>query len=741
MAAGRRCARDQAPRIGARRVASLVLAVAGLVGAVPAEAQTPPRGVLLAPSVACRSAPSHAASLSEVLRQTGDVWGEGVLVRDSASDAGGEVWVAVRRQSVRGQCWVPGALVMPARGADPLLAMASRILDAPDGHSLADWVAVHNHFLNPAYRDEVAASPILGLRRLEVLMGALRVAQSGRWEREDPLVLAWLESLGDDVEHSPERRGWERWTVSRQALDALYEAHRDDPVGEEILWKTARYGHAPGECGRSLQCLLDVPLRGVARYWLAYPDGAHVGEAVRAAVGQIDVLGGIYDGGVLGTCREARGADPDSWPARAWDLLAWEREGIAGTRELRATLVEVGEEDGAPLLDYLDDLERCAIEVGAGRSPEARGPSDEAPGDVAVATPPDPAVATPPDPAVPAEQVREFAVIASDVVCRGEPSRTVSGYWVARLDHHFATERPDTIVDGEAWVAVPEGGGCWIPRSQTAPAGTDSHVLAIADRFLASGEGRTLDRSLRVYNVLASRHRGHRAVVDASATLTLRRLKVLREVLRTLGPSSSTGALSRGWLIQLEDEVRLWSIGVQWLVRDEAFLRAYEAHRESPEAEDILWEFSTGATPHDCALDFGCTARVVVANKLVRYWTDYPGGRHVARAVEMATARLRNFLATCEAARGAESGSPEAYRWERAYWDPDGAEVARELRTSLAGVAPEDRAPLVELLDALAECAVDSPLDPPTVHSSRIDPCMHFAASSPSRPPSSSPSR
>ncbi|MCY4574299.1 MAG: hypothetical protein OXF01_16065 [Gemmatimonadetes bacterium] len=685
-------------RIGFGSAASMVLAFAGTTNATLSAAQAQTWGVLVSPSVACREAPSHSASLADILTQAGDRWGERVSVQDSASDAAGEPWIAIDGQRLRGRCWVPEALVFPADGTSPLLVMADRLLEAPYGHSPDHWVAVHNYFKHPAYSEEVAASAILGLRRLEVLMGALRVAQLRWTDRPDPLVLAWLESLGDDVEYSPERGGRERWTVSRRALDALYEAHRNDPVAEEILWRISRYPHDPEQCRRSLRCLFDAPLHGVSRYWLTYPEGAFVGEAVQAAIAQIDDLGsGIIGSSVLGICEQARAAEPDSWQLEAWGRLAWEREGIAGARSLRAALGTVGEEDKAPLLDYLDELERCAAEVAV------RLPLEE-PEPVA-ATPAEAAADATPDLAEPVEETRELAVIASDVVCRSEPSRTASGYAVVRLDEHFTPDRPDTVAGGEAWVAVPNWSGCWIPRSDAAPAGTAEHVLAIADRFLTSGEGRTLDHSLRVYNVLASRHLGHRAIVDTSAVLTLRRLQVLRQVLIVIDPTFHAPPLVRGWATQLDDEVWLWSIGAQWLVRDDTFLRTYEAYRESPRAEEILWEFATGPTPNDCEGSFGCSATVGVMNKLARYWSDYPRGRQVARAVEIAAARLDGFLKTCEDARGAEPGSRAANRWRWANWDPDGAEVAGEMRATLADVGEADKAPLLALLDGVDQCA------------------------------------
>lgn len=304
----------------------------------------------------------------------------------------------------------------------------------------------------------------------------------------------------------------------------------------------------------------------------------------------------------------------------------------------------------------------------------------------------------------PPPEARELTTIAPGVPCRIEPSRTVRTDAVLGLDEHFTTERPDTISAGEPWVSVRRWGGCWVPRTETAPADTHDHVLAIADRFLTSGEGRTLDYSLRVYNVLGSRHLGHRNVVNGSAILSLRRLQVLGEVLKTMQVGSVDG-LMRRWVEQLADDV-FYSFGA-WYVRDEAFQRVYEAHRQSPEAEDILWELATGPSPHDCEGEFACAARVEVLEKFARYWTDYPRGTYVGQAVDLAAASLGGFLQTCDAARGAEPDSREARWWEWTYWDPSGAEVAAELRATLADVPPPDAEPLTTLLDRLKACATE----------------------------------
>lgn len=655
-------------------------------------------GVLLAPRVPCREAPSSGAGVSSILRLTGNGSREPVAVRASAVDTTGATWILVRQSPPLWQewCWVPETHVRQGRG-DPnaLLLMADRLLAAPDGLQVADWVAVHNYFRHWIYRED-DASAVLSLRRIEVLKRALDAAQAELPRDRDPRFVAWVESLGEEVEAIEDRFGQDRWVVSRNALDALHEAHREDPLAEEILWKVARYSPQPVDCPRSLSCVFEGPLSDVARYWLAYPDGRFVGEAIGTALTWLrragNALSGYNVGGILNTCEEARDAEPGGMyrlSRRWWDELAWEAAGDPAARRLLATLSEVGDEEKAPLVDYLDRVERCALEVAA------RPPPEESPRPRAAAT-------VEQESTTPAE-TREFAVIAPDVSCRAEPSRTARGHVLLRLDEHFTTDRPDTVAAGEAWVRVPDS-GCWVPRAETASLEAGDHVLAIADRFLASGEVRTLEHSLRVYNVLGGRHRGYRDIVDGSAVLSLRRLQILGEVLRRLVPFYAD-ALMRGWAEQLVDDVRYFEPGARWYVRDEAFQRLYDSHRGSPEAEDVLWELVTGPSPHDCEGLLACTVGVTVMEKFARYWTDYPRGRHVGQAIETAAARVDGFLRTCEAARGAEPDSREAQWWEWTEWDPSGAETAAALRETLANVPSSDAEPLTAVLDRLEACA------------------------------------
>lgn len=78
---------------------------------------------------------------------------------------------------------------------------------------------------------------------------------------------------------------------------------------------------------------------------------------------------------------------------------------------------------------------------------------------------------------------RELAVIVPDVACRTRPSRTAWGWETLPVDRHVRTELADSSVAGDAWIFVLDY-GCWALAAHTAAAGTDEHVLAIADRFL-----------------------------------------------------------------------------------------------------------------------------------------------------------------------------------------------------------------------------------------------------------------
>lgn len=297
----------------------------------------------------------------------------------------------------------------------------------------------------------------------------------------------------------------------------------------------------------------------------------------------------------------------------------------------------------------------------------------------------------------------ELVIIAFDVACRYQPSRMAYDYsTVLPLDFHFRPERPDTIVAGETWVRV-GGWGCWVPAALTAPGDTEEHILTIADRFLAAAAGWSSENHLRVYNVLSSWNRGHRREVEASPILGLRRLDVLRVALVGRYPTF-TDVRTQAWIASLGDEVALAYEGHAWTVSDEAYLALYDRYRSDPLADDILWRYASESA-WDCEGEFACSVEQGVNRRLATYWVAFPGGRHIAEAIEAARLVIGYGLESCKAAREPGGDAMEARMWGWSGWGSAGGEITRELLSTLEQVRQEDKAPLLETLEELEACA------------------------------------
>ncbi|MDE2974996.1 MAG: hypothetical protein OXU64_09830 [Gemmatimonadota bacterium] len=307
------------------------------------------------------------------------------------------------------------------------------------------------------------------------------------------------------------------------------------------------------------------------------------------------------------------------------------------------------------------------------------------------------------DERAPAPEARDLAIIAPDVACRIRPLPTASGPRTLRLDLHFGTDRADTIVAGEAWVFYPPG-KCWVVAAHTAPGDTDQHVLAMADRFLTSGEGWSTFNHLSLLTVLSVYGRGHRDIVEGSAVLGLRRLELLRRVLGEYRPRSAD-AVTLAWIEALGSEISYTAEGSAWTLSDEAYLTLYDSHRADPFAEEIIWRFASESDAYSCEDDPVCHAEQAVNERLARYWAEFPSGRHIARAIELGRTAFGYALEQCSAARAAGPDSRAARDWEWYGWDDRGPEIVRVLRASLEEVSEEDRAPLIERLGELEECA------------------------------------
>ena len=313
----------------------------GQVG--PAPAQEGRELAIIAPDVACRIRPSRTASGPRTLRldlhfQTG---------RPDTTVAG-EAWVFYPP----GECWVAAAHTAPGDTDEHVLTMADRFLTSGEGWSTFNHLSLLTvlSVRSRGHRDAVEGSAVLGLRRLELFRRVL----GEYWTRSaDAVTLAWIEALGNEVSFAGEGSAW---TVSDEAYLTLYERHRPGPFAEEILWKFASESDAYS-CEGTASCYLEEDVnKRLARYWTDFPDGRHIAQAVE--------LGRTVLGYALEQCSAARAAAPDSREARLWRSARWNERAPEIVQELLASLDDVSEEDKAPLIARLRELEECAAVVG-----------------------------------------------------------------------------------------------------------------------------------------------------------------------------------------------------------------------------------------------------------------------------------------------------------------------------------------------------------------------------------------
>lgn len=312
---------------------------------------TPPREsadgrelAIIAPDVACRAAPAARGTLrGATLRLDHHFTAE-----RADTTVSGEDWTFVWDG-----CWVPASETAPGDTDEHIRAIVDRFISADDGRSTGNLLRVYNVLSGrkTGHRDAVDASGLLSLRRLELIDDWLGTFT---FFNADPLTLAVVRSLEEEVAYF-EPGGM--WTLRDDAFLTLYERHRGGPEAHEVLWKLAN-AEAHNDCEGDFACFARaLILNRVGRYWVEYPGGPHVTEAVTRAR---DRLQWWLDG-----CRAARDAEPGSREARWSEVVGWEGRGEEAVAELRRSLGEVAEEVRRPLVEVLDGLEGCAGGGGA----------------------------------------------------------------------------------------------------------------------------------------------------------------------------------------------------------------------------------------------------------------------------------------------------------------------------------------------------------------------------------------
>lgn len=298
--------------------------------------------IVIGTNVACREQPTRSAKVLGTLDLPGLVWVE----EEQPSGAEGGSWLRVRSFSPEVVCWVAEALTTPyerERPEEVLLTIADHFVASSEGRPLEDFVRVDNLFAQEwagygHHEIDFESSPILSLRRLELLSAAMR-ATSRREVLPDPFKHAWILSHGRTL-RSFEPSG--TWVVDHDAFWALHDRFENTSMADELAWAAARQP-VYHDCEDSGDCYLGRITRSLSRYWQSYPNGRFIEEALGMAVEYAEITA---------RCRE------EDWPVFST------REGI---ESVRRTLSGVPEAKKAKLLGVLSRAEAdCLVRTQSG---------------------------------------------------------------------------------------------------------------------------------------------------------------------------------------------------------------------------------------------------------------------------------------------------------------------------------------------------------------------------------------
>lgn len=293
--------------------------------------------IVIGTNVACREQPIKSARVLGRLDLPGLVWVE----EEQLAEEEGGGWLRVRSFSPEVVCWVAEALTTPyvrERPEDVLLTIADHFLASSEGRPLEDFVRVDNLFAQEGvgyghYEIDIESSPVLSLRRLELL--SLAMSATDRWEvLPDPFKHAWI------LSHGPTLRSFSpsgTWVVDHDAFWALQARFKDTSMADELAWAAARQP-VYHDCEDSGDCYLGRITRSLSRYWQTYPNGRFIEGALDMAVGYAEITA---------RCEE------EDWPVLST------REGI---ERVRQTLAGVTADKKAKLLAVLSKAEaKCLV--------------------------------------------------------------------------------------------------------------------------------------------------------------------------------------------------------------------------------------------------------------------------------------------------------------------------------------------------------------------------------------------
>ena len=245
---------------------------------------TAPQLVVLGRNVACRAAPALSGAVV-VRLDVAD------LVDQAASESGSPDWVQVAIED-GSTCFVSHRLVTPFDPAAPeraVVAIVESTARLTGRMPFGRMAAVHALFENRWQGIAVEGSAEMELLELQVLDRTARTIVY--WEDVirpitrpwNPLTAYHRQDIGAWMErhdHPPLTTLYDRsWGLLPEALWALHDKYRDDPLADRIAW-TASQQYPDGECEGFLPCHLRSWLSPRFEFLRRHPQGAYVTETL-----------------------------------------------------------------------------------------------------------------------------------------------------------------------------------------------------------------------------------------------------------------------------------------------------------------------------------------------------------------------------------------------------------------------------------------------------------------------------
>ena len=233
--------------------------------------------IVIGTDVACRGEPDRDAPV---------VRGHHLgyrLYRPSRVTVDGDEWYSLDH----GPCWTYGPLTaeVTRNPATTLLAVAEHALALEDAADFEHLVAVDNLLIAPwtsGLRID-AVPPMLALRHLQIVDRAADRVRFSPTNHVEPLQHAWVLGRSGQVEVASFSRVF---YVPAEVYWELYERYADAPEADAIAWAAAQVHIPIDDC--EPVCLLSVVAQSTMRYWVAFPNGSHIVEAIERSAERIE---------------------------------------------------------------------------------------------------------------------------------------------------------------------------------------------------------------------------------------------------------------------------------------------------------------------------------------------------------------------------------------------------------------------------------------------------------------------